>query len=214
MQTRAQTLREEVANALSHGLGFLLAVASLPVLVVFATRHGGKGSVVGAAVFSATMMLLYLASAVYHALPQGRWKEFFQRVDHAAIYLFIAGSYTPFVLGPLRGAWGWSLLGAVWGLALIGIVAKFLNRLVNPLWSTGLYVGLGWMALVAIVPLVERVAPNGLLLLLAGGLAYTVGAVFFLLDHRVRYGHFVWHLFVLTGSGCHFFAALWHAPVA
>ena len=214
MTERAQTLREEIANALSHGLGFLLAVASLPVLVVFASRHGGAGSVVGASVFSATMMLLYLVSAVYHALPHGRAKRLFQRFDHAAIFLFIAGSYTPFVLGPLRGAWGWSLFGVVWGIAAVGVVAKVFDRLAHPFWSTGLYVGMGWLALVAVVPLFERVAPGGLVLLFAGGAAYTVGAVFFLLDHRVRYAHFVWHLFVMAGSACHFFAALWHAQSA
>jgi len=214
MDIRAQDLREELANAISHGLGFLLAVASLPVLVVFAARHGGAGSVVGAAVFAATMILLYLASAVYHALPHGRWKGVFQRLDHAAIYLFIAGSYTPFVLGPLRGAWGWSLFGIVWGLAVLGIVAKFLDRLAHPLWSTAFYVGMGWLAVIAIQPLLANVAPGGVKLLFAGGMAYTVGAVFYLLDNRVRYAHFVWHLFVLAGSTCHFFATLWHATVA
>jgi hemolysin III len=214
MIERAQTLREEIANALSHGLGFLLAVASLPVLVVFASRHGGAGSVVAAVVFSVTMIVLYFASAVYHALPHGRLKQWFQRLDHAAIFLFIAGSYTPFVLGPLRGAWGWSLFGIVWGLALLGIVAKVFDRLGHPLWSTGLYVGMGWLALVAIVPLLQHVPSGGIALLFAGGVAYTVGAVFFLLDNRLRYAHFVWHLFVMAGSTCHFFAALWHASVA
>lgn len=214
MTERAQTWREEVANALSHGLGFLLAVASLPVLVVFAAQQGGGGpSVVGSVIFSVTMMLLYGASTVYHALPQGRFKRWFQRLDHAAIFVFIAGSYMPFVLGPLRGPWGWSLLGVVWGLAALGAAAKVFNRLGHPLLSTGLYVGMGWLALVAVVPLFERVDATGLALLFAGGAAYTVGAVFFLLDNRVRYAHFVWHLFVLTGSACHFFAALWHAPV-
>jgi len=208
---RPQTLSEEIANALSHGIGFLLAVASLPILVAFSGRHGASSSLVGACVFSITMMVLYLASAVYHALPHGRLKHWFQRLDHAAIFLFIAGSYTPFVLGPLRGAWGWSLFGVVWAIAALGIVAKVLNRLAHPFWSTGLYVAMGWLALVAVGPLIERIAPSGLLLLLVGGVAYTVGAVFFLLDNRVRYAHFIWHLFVLVGSSCHFFAALWHA---
>jgi hemolysin III len=208
---RPQTLREEIANALSHGIGFLLAVASLPVLVDVASRHGGPASVPGVAVFSVTMMVLYFASAVYHALPHGPVKRWFHRADHAAIFLFIAGSYTPFVLGPLRGAWGWTLLGVVWALALAGIAAKAANRLAHPLWSTGLYVAMGWLALVAIGPLAQHVGPGGLRLLFAGGAAYTVGAVFFLLDHRVRYAHFVWHLFVLAGSTCHFFAALWHS---
>ncbi len=215
MTERPQTLSEEIANAISHGLGFLLAVASLPILLSVQARHGGgpgNGTAVASAcVFSLTMMLLYMASAIYHALPQGRMKRVFCRLDHAAIFLFIAGSYTPFVLGPLRGAWGWSLFGVVWALAALGMAAKVLNRLAHPLWSTALYVAMGWLALVAIVPLMERVAPGGLVLLLAGGAAYTVGAVFFLLDSRLRYAHFVWHLFVLAGSTCHFFAALWHA---
>jgi hemolysin III len=209
-QPRPQTLREEVANALSHGLGFLLAVASLPVLVVFASRQGSPVTVVSAVVFSVTMMLLYLVSAVYHALPPGRWKRWFNRLDHAAIFLFIAGSYTPFVLGPLRGTWGWTLFGAVWTLAVVGIAAKAFDRLRHPGWSTGLYVALGWLALVAIEPMVERIAAEGLWLIVSGGVAYTVGAVFFLVDHRVRYAHFVWHLFVMAGSSCHFLAALWY----
>lgn len=208
---RPQTLGEEIANAVSHGLGFLLAVASLPVLVAFAARQGAAGSVAAACVFAVTMMLLYLVSAVYHALPQGRAKRCFQRLDHAAIFLFIAGSYTPFALGPLRGAWGFTLLAVVWALAAVGVLAKAFDRLAHPGWSTALYVGMGWLALVAIGPLVQRVAPAGLALLLAGGAAYTVGAVFFLLDGRVRYGHFVWHLFVLAGSTCHTLAALWHS---
>jgi len=208
---RPQTLGEEIFNAISHGLGFLLAVASLPILVVFSGRHGANSSLVGACVFSVTMMTLYLASAVYHALPPGRAKLWFQRLDHAAIFLFIAGSYTPFVLGPLRGAWGWSLFGVVWAVAGFGIVAKVLNRLAHPWLSTALYVAMGWMAVLAAGPLIEHIAPGGLLLLVAGGVAYTVGAVFFLLDNRVRYAHAVWHLFVLAGSTCHFFAALWYA---
>jgi hemolysin III len=208
---RAQTWREELANAISHGLGFGLAVASLPILLLFSSRPGGPGSLVGAVIFSATAMLLYGASALYHALPAGSAKALFQRLDHAAIYLFIAGSYTPFVLGPLHGPWGWSLFGVVWAAAAVGVTAKLLNRLRHPLWSTGLYVAMGWVALVAVGPMVERMAPSGLAWLVAGGLAYTAGAVFFLLDNRVRYAHFVWHLFVLAGSTCHFFAALWHA---
>jgi hemolysin III len=211
IQERVQTWREELVNAISHGLGFLLAVASLPILVVFSGRHGAASSLTGAVIFSVTMMVLYLSSALYHALPHGRAKAWFQRFDHAAIFLFIAGSYTPFVLGPLHGAWGWALFGVVWGAAAIGIAAKVLNRLKHPFWSTGLYVAMGWVALVAVVPMFERIAPSGLAWLVAGGVAYTVGAIFFLLDNRVRYAHFVWHLFVMTGSTCHFFAALWHA---
>lgn len=212
---RPQTLGEEIANAVSHGLGFLLAVASLPILVAFGAREGSVTTIASAVVFSLTMMLLYLVSSVYHALPPGRWKRRFMRLDHAAIFLFIAGSYTPFVLGPLRGVWGWSLFAVVWGIAAVGVVAKVLDRLRHPMVSTGLYVGMGWLSLVAVGPMVERIAPGGLALIVAGGVAYTLGAVFFLLDNRVRYAHFVWHLFVLAGSTLHFLAALWHAvPVA
>ncbi len=208
---RAQTFGEELFNALSHGLGFLLAVASLPMLVSFAAQRGSAASVVGACVFSVTMMLLYFASAMYHALPEGRAKQVFNKLDHSAIYLFIAGSYTPFALGALRGGWGWTLFGLVWGIAAIGVLLKSFSLLSHPWWSTGLYVAMGWLVLIAAGPLIQHVAFNGLVLLVAGGLAYTAGAVVFMFDSRVRYAHFVWHLFVMGGSTCHFFAALWYA---
>ncbi|HEV8689091.1 MAG TPA: hemolysin III family protein [Ideonella sp.] len=211
---RDQTLGEEIANAISHGLGFLLAVASLPILVWQAARHGTAVNVAAASVFAGTMILLYLVSALYHALPPGRAKLWLNRLDHAAIYLFIAGSYTPFVLGVLRGGWGWTLFVIVWSAAALGVAIKLLDRLKHPLVSTALYVAMGWVALIAARPLIERVSPAGLAWLVAGGLSYTVGAVVFLLDHRVRYAHFVWHLFVLGGSVCHFFAALWYAVPA
>ena len=147
----------------------------------------------------------------YHALPPGRAKLWLNRMDHAAIYLFIAGSYTPFALGVLHGGWGWALFAVVWAAAVAGVVIKLLDRLRHPGWSTGLYVAMGWLALLAAGPLMQRMSVPGLVWLLAGGLSYTLGAVVFMLDHRVRYGHFVWHLFVLGGSACHFFAALWHA---
>ena len=208
---RSQTFGEELANALSHGLGFLLAAASLPILVVFAVQRGSTIDVVAASVFAGTAMLLYFVSMLYHALPLGRAKRVFNRLDHAAIYVFIAGSYTPFTLGVLRGGWGWALFGVVWGIAAVGVAAKLFNRLQHPGWSTGLYVGMGWVALVAIVPLIERMPAGGLAWLVGGGLAYTAGAVVFMFDSRLRFGHFVWHLFVLCGSACHFFAALWYA---
>jgi hemolysin III len=208
---RPQSLGEEVANTISHGIGFLLAVASLPIVVVYAVQRGGTGDVVGASVFAATMIVLYFVSALYHALPQGTAKRWLNRLDHCAIYVFIAGSYTPFVLGVLRGGWGWSLFAVVWGLAALGVLAKMFDRLSHPLWSTALYVAMGWVAVVAAVPLLERLSLAGLAWLVAGGLAYTAGALVFLLDNRVRYAHFVWHLFVMAGSGCHFFAVLWHA---
>jgi len=208
---RPQTVGEEIANAISHGIGFLLAVASLPILAVVSVQHGGAADVVGASVFAATMIVLYLVSALYHALPAGAIKRWFGRIDHAAIFLFIAGSYTPFVLGVLRGGWGWSLFGVVWALAAFGVAAKLLDRLRHPLASTALYVAMGWLALVALVPLVQRLPAAGLAWLVGGGLAYTAGAVVFLFDNRLRYAHLAWHLLVMAGSTCHFFAVLDYA---
>ncbi|WP_284616716.1 PAQR family membrane homeostasis protein TrhA [Aquabacterium humicola] len=208
---RDQTLGEEIANAISHGIGCLLAIASLPILVHHAAVRGSAANVIAASLFAGTAIVLYLVSTLYHALPAGAAKRWFNRLDHASIYLFIAGSYMPFVLGVLRGAWGWTLFGIVWAAAGLGIAAKLFDRLKHPLWSTGLYVAMGWVALIAAQPLVERMAPAGIAWLVAGGLSYTVGAVLFLLDSKLRYAHFAWHLFVIGGSTCHFFAALWHA---
>jgi hemolysin III len=212
MSERTQSFGEELANGISHGIGFLLAIASLPILLVFAPERTTAINIVATCVFSVTMMLLYGVSTLYHTWPSGgRAKAWLNRCDHAAIYLFIAGSYTPFVLGVLRGGWGWSLFGVVWTMAVLGFTAKLANRLKHPLWSTGLYVAMGWVAVVAAAPLIARVPGAGLAWLVAGGLAYTAGAVVFLFDSRVRYAHFVWHLFVLGGSACHFIAVLRYA---
>lgn len=147
-------------------------------------------------------------TTLYHALPAGRAKEWLNRLDHASIYLFIAGSYMPFLLGVLIGAWNWSLFAVVWTAAAPGVVSKLLDRLRHPLWSTGLYVAMGWVVLIAAAPLFERMSASGLAWLVAGGLSYAAGTVVFLLDSKLRYAHFVWHLFVLGGSACHFFAGL------
>jgi hemolysin III len=208
---RSQTVGEEIANAVTHGLGALLAVAALPLLVWQAQRQGSAADIVAASVFGATLVLLYGTSAVYHALPAGAAKRWFNRLDHAAIYLLIAGSYTPFTLGVLQGPWGWTLFGIVWGAAALGVSIKLLNRLRHPWLSTGLYVAMGWVAVVAAGPLVERMPLAGVAWLVAGGLCYTLGAVVFMLDNRLRYAHAVWHLFVLAGSVCHFFAAFGYA---
>jgi hemolysin III len=205
---RTQTRGEEVANSLSHGIGMLLAVAALPVLVNSSAARGGAADIVAASLFGATMVMLYLVSTLYHALPHGRAKRWFNRLDHAAIFVFIAGSYMPYLLGVLRGAWGWTLFGVIWGAAALGVAAKLFDRLRHPLWSTGLYLAMGWVALVAAVPLLRSLSFAASAWLVAGGLAYTLGAVVFLFDSKVRFAHFVWHLFVVAGSACHVAAAL------
>jgi hemolysin III len=210
MNERTQSLGEEIANSVSHGVALLAAIVAVPFLIA-AARHLGIANVVGASVFAATMVLLYLTSTLYHALPAGRAKRVFMKLDHGAIYVFIAGSYTPFALGALGGPWGWTLFGLVWTLALLGVTLKAFDRLSHPWLSTGLYLIMGWLVLIAAVPLVERVPLPGVALLVAGGLAYTAGVVFFALDSRLRYAHAVWHGFVVAGTACHFFAVLGYA---
>ena len=208
---REQSREEEIANSLSHGLGLIAALVATPFLIEHAARHGDAGFIVGASIFAATMVLLYLASTLYHALPTGRAKGMFRVIEHSAIFLLIAGTYTPFTLGVLRGAWGWTLLALVWSLAVTGVLLKALNRMAHPILSTGLYLLMGWLIVIAAQPLSVRVPASGLLWLVAGGLAYTLGVVFFALDSRLRYGHFIWHLFVMAGTACHYFAVLWYA---
>ena len=209
--SRPQSFVEEVANSLSHGMAFLAAAAALPFLLVHAGGYGGTADVVGASVFGATMVLLYLISTIYHALPAGAAKRLFLILDHGAIYLLIAGTYTPFALGVLGGPWGWSLFGIVWGLAISGLVFKGVFGTRYPVLSTGLYLLMGWLVLIAAKTLLENIPAAGLLWLLAGGVAYTLGVVFFALDERVRFAHFVWHLFVIAGTACHFVAVLLYA---
>jgi hemolysin III len=211
MRERTQSRGEEIANSVSHGVGMMAALAAAPILIVSAAQRGGAAQIVGASIFAAAMVLLYLTSTLYHALPRNRVKRLFQILDHGAIYLLIAGTYTPFTLGVLRGAWGWTLFGLVWGLALAGVVLKAVAGIRHPRLSTSLYVAMGWLALIAIEPLWLHLPAWGLLWLLAGGIAYTLGVVFFALDGRVRYSHFVWHLFVLAGTACHFVAVLGYA---
>jgi hemolysin III len=210
MTSRPQTLGEEIANSVSHGIALLAALVAAPFLIAAASPLRAA-NIVGASVFAATMVLLYLASTIYHALPEGRAKRVFVKLDHGAIYLFIAGSYTPFALGALGGPWGWTLFGLVWGMAALGVTLKAFDRLSHPWLSTGLYLAMGWLVLIAAVPLVERVPATGVALLVAGGLSYTVGVVFFVLDSRLRYAHAVWHGFVAAGTALHYFAVLYYA---
>lgn len=211
MAERPQTLGEEIANSITHGAALLASLAALPVLVYKAAGHRDPWQLVGNVVFGVTLVLLYLASTVYHSLPVGGAKRVLRVLDHSAIYLLIAGTYTPFTLGALRGPWGWALLGTVWTLALFGILAKSTLGFRRPRLSTVLYVAMGWLVLIAARPLVSRVSPAGLAWLFAGGVCYTGGVVFYATDARLRYGHAFWHLFVVAGSGCHVVAVLWYA---
>jgi hemolysin III len=208
---RAQSRAEEIANSLSHGIGLVAALVATPFLIHHAIWQGDAGFIAGVCVFSATMVLLYLSSTLYHALPIGRAKRVFRLIEHSAIFLLIAGTYTPFTLGVLRGPWGWTLLGLVWSIALAGVTLKALNRLSHPVLTTGLYLLMGWLIVIAANPLSARVPTSGLLLLVAGGLAYTLGVLFFAFDSRLRYGHFICHLFVMLGTTCHYFAVLGYA---
>jgi hemolysin III len=210
VQERPQSLGEEIANSLSHGLGFLATVAAFPVLVMAAQQRGDTAGIVGASVFATTMVLLYLASTLFHALPRCRAKRVFQVLDHSAIYLLIAGTYTPFTLGVLRGDWGWTLFGLVWGMAVAGTVLKALGGVRYATLSTWTYLAMGWLVVIAAKTVWALVPGWGLFWLIAGGVAYTAGAVFFMAE-RIRYFHFVWHLFVVAGTACHFIAVLRYA---
>ena len=213
-QDRTQSLGEEIANSISHGVALLAALLATPWLVVASARQGDALNVAATCVFAASMVVLYFTSMLYHALPAFRAlraKRVFQVLDHSAIYLLIAGTYTPFTLGVLRGPWGWTLFGLVWAMALAGVAVKALAGIRYPRVSTALYLAMGWIAVIAIKPMWALVPGWGLFWLLAGGACYTLGVGFFATDGRLRYGHFVWHLFVAGGTACHCVAVLYYA---
>ncbi|MCK6405235.1 MAG: hemolysin III family protein [Rhodocyclaceae bacterium] len=203
------TCGEEIANGITHGIGAFLAIAGLAVMTAFATLHGDVWHIVSCAVFGATLILLYTASTLYHSIPHERAKGVLRALDHSAIFLLIAGTYTPFTLVSLRGPWGWGLFATIWTLALAGILLRLVLRGRLHGLIVGLYVAMGWVIVVAIVPLAENLATDGLLLLAGGGLAYMVG-VFFYKWRSLRYHHAVWHGFVLLGSALHFFSVLFY----
>ncbi len=207
MPQRSQSLGEEIANSVSHGIGFVATLVGLPFLLLAAIRRGDTGILVGTSVFAATVALLYLVSTIYHALRINMAKRVFRVLDHQAIFLLIAGTYTVFTLGILRGWLGWTLFGIVWSFAIGGIVMKVMGGLRYPVFFTCLYAGMGWLVLAAVHPLSILVPKAALVWLVAGGVAYTAGIAFFAAK-RIRYAHFIWHLFVLAGTVCHFFAVL------
>ncbi len=210
MTERTPSVGEEIASSVTHGIGLAASIIVLPILITVAARDGDAWRITSATIFGSSLILLYGASTLYHALPRSRAKRVFRILDHSAIYLLIAGTYTPFLLGPLRGAWGWSLFIVIWLLAIGGVVMKSTLGIRWARLSTVVYLLMGWLGVIAVKPLLDRVSPLGLLWLLAGGLAYTIGVIFYAWG-RLRYGHAIWHLFVGTGSVCHVVAVLRYA---
>lgn len=211
MSERQMSLGEEIANAASHGVGLVASIAALPLLVIAAARRHDVWQIVAGAIFAGSLVVLYGASTVYHAVPaRSRAKHVLRVIDHSAIYLLIAGTYTPFALGALRGPWGWSLLGTIWTLAIAGIALKAGVGFRYPRLSTAVYLLMGWLVIVAIVPLYHAIGRAGVTWLLAGGASYSLGVIFYV-RRRMPYAHLVWHLFVLGGSACHLVAVALYA---
>lgn len=203
------TLGEEIANGITHGIGAMLSVAGLTVLVVLAAIYGDTWRIVSFSIYGTSLVLLYTASTLYHAIQHPDAKRIFRIMDHAAIYLLIAGTYTPITLVNMRGPWGWSIFGFIWALAIIGIIFKtmYTGRYDNI--STAAYVLMGWACLIGLKEMLVAIPPGGLAWLVAGGVCYTVGVIFYAW-HKLPFNHAIWHLFVLGGSICHFFAILFH----
>jgi hemolysin III len=203
------TVGEEIAHAVTHGIGAVLSIAGLAVLVAFATLYGNAWHITSSSIYGVTLILLYTASTLYHGIPQPAAKRVLRRIDHAAIFLLIAGTYTPFTLVNLRGEWGWLLFGLVWSFAILGVVLETVAKRRIKRLSLTLYLGLGWLVVIAIEPLLDAVASGGLILLLAGGLCYSLGVIFYVWK-RLAYHHAVWHMFVMVGSMLHFFSIFFY----
>ncbi len=203
-----ESVGEKLANIVSHGIGFVAALIGAPILLLAVFGRSSTGFFIGTIVFATTMSILYLSSTLYHAWPSTRGKSLWRVIDHSAIFLLIAGTYTPFGLGPLRASGGLVMLAAVWTLAIFGVAMKATRGTWrHPKLSMSLYLGTGWLGLVVIRPLALAIPPSALLWLVAGGIAYTTGTLFFV-NKRLRYSHFIWHLFVLAGTSCHFIAVI------
>jgi len=209
MNSNIFTKREEIAHSITHGIGAILSIAGLVLLIVFSSLSGNPWKIVSVTIFGITMLLMYLSSTIVHSLPVGKWKDIFQIFDHSSIYLFIAGTYTPFLLVHLRSGIGWTLFGVIWGIAIIGIIFKvfFVKRFL--ILSTIFYILMGWLIVLVWEPLNQTVHNNGIMLLVIGGILYTIGTIFFIW-RKIPYHHVIWHLFVLAGSICHFFAIFYY----
>ena len=205
--TKLRHSLEEIANAITHGIGLLLSIAGFVVLLVLAALRGTAWHIVACSIYGATLICLYAASTLYHAVISPRVKRALRIFDHSAIYLLISGTYTPFLLVSLRGPWGWSLFGVIWGLALVGVLFKFWFVERFAILSTAVYIAMGWLVVIAAKPVITHLPLTAIIWLLAGGLAYTGGVIFFAAK-RIPYSHAIWHLFVLAGSICHYFAVL------
>ncbi|QJX80495.1 PAQR family membrane homeostasis protein TrhA [Priestia megaterium] len=201
--THTYTKGEEIANSISHGIGALLSIAALVLLIVYSSLYGTPWHIVSFTIFGSTMLLLYISSTLVHSLPQGKGKDIFEILDHSSIYFFIAGTYTPFLLIAVKGTLGWTLLGVVWGIAILGTVFKvfFVKKFLYT--STVLYILMGWMIVFAWNPLTDTIQREGIYYLVAGGITYTIGAAFYV--WRARFNHLIWHIFVIVGSVLHFF---------
>lgn len=205
------TKGEEITNAILHGIGAGLAIAALVVLVVFASIYGDAWHIVSFSIYGSTLVILYLSSTLYHSFPQGKTKNVFEIFDHSAIYLLIAGTYTPLTLITLRSPLGWTMFGVVWGIAIIGIIFKVLWVKKFVILSTLFYVVMGWMIIIAINPLLESLNKISLIFLVIGGFLYTFGTIFYVW-RKIKFHHAIWHIFVLSGSVCHFFTILFLLP--
>lgn len=206
----SQTPKEELANSISHGIGLAGAIIAAPVLIFYAAFHGDAWAIAGTSIFITTAIVLYFSSTLYHSMKNGKLKDIFQIVDHAAIFLLIAGTYTPFTFGVLKGAFGWTLFGIVWAIAAVGIILKIIiGAKFMKFWVT-LYVCMGLLIILAIRPLMEVMTIAGIYWIAAGGAAYILGIIFYAMPHR-QYTHFIWHLFVLSGTACHYVAVMFYS---
>lgn len=202
-----QSLGEEIANSITHGIGVGLSIAALVILVIFAARISDVWKVVSFSIYGATMIALFMASTLYHAFPQPRVKKFFHILDHSSIFLLIAGTYTPITIGTMRGGWGWTMFGIIWGLTLVGICLKIFAMSKLKWVSTIVYLAMGWLIIIAIKPLMSVVSKTVLMWMVIGGLCYSLGVIFYM-ARKLPYHHAIWHLFVLGGAISHFFGML------
>lgn len=198
---------EEIANSITHGIGALLSIVALVLLIRVSTIYGDIWHLVSFTIFGVTMLLLYLSSTIVHSLPEGKVKDIFQILDHSAIYFFIAGTYTPYLFIIVKGWQGWSLFGIVWGIAILGTVFKCFFAKKYLFTSTFLYIVMGWLLVLVWNPIIEGLAKGGILLLVLGGIIYTIGTIFYIW-RGFKYHHAIWHLFVMAGSACHFFGII------